>query len=109
MTYRFPNTKKTLLSISAIYNNDRTVMFKKNNIFIIYKRKIILKRCRDKLAGLWLVPLTNKYSNTPKNIVLAKYNVAAAVIESTNTKRELVYFLYTTYYFLVKSTWIKAI
>ena len=56
-----------------------------------------------------LVPLTNKYGNTLKNIIPIKCDVAIVVIKVTNTKRELVHFLNAEYYFLVKNTWIKAI
>ena len=44
----------------------------------------------------------------PTIIPTVNNNISAAVTEVTNTKKELVCFLHATYYYPVKSTWIKA-
>ena len=40
--------------------------------------------------------------------LISNKNITAAVIEATNTKKELVCFLYSTCYYPIKSKWIKA-
>ena len=52
IAYKFPNIKKSLISISAIYNEGGSTVFNNNNVLIIYKGKIILKGNRDKVTGL---------------------------------------------------------
>ena len=51
IAYKFLNIKKSLMSISAICNEGGSTVFNNNNIFIIYKGKIILKENRDKVTG----------------------------------------------------------
>ena len=105
IAYKFPNIKKSLISNSAICNDDGSAVFNKDNIFIIYKGKIILKCNRDKSTGLWLILLSNIQNKIPDSVNLFNNNnIVAAVIESTSTKKEVVHFLHATCYYPVKST-----
>ena len=107
LAYKFPHIQKSLLSLSAICNEGGTAIFNKHEMYITKNRKIILKGTRDKLTGLWLISMNN---SPPKHTLRHNNdNLAAAVIESTKTKQELIRFLYATSFFPVKSTWIKAI
>ena len=55
--YKFPNIKKSLLSISAICNKGGSVIFTNDYIYILYQNKIIVKGIQDRSTGLWIVLL----------------------------------------------------
>ena len=54
---KFPSIKKSLISISDLCNEGGSATFTKHNVCIYFNGKIILKGFRDKVTGLWLLPL----------------------------------------------------
>ena len=111
VAYKFPNIRKSLLTMCDICDQGGTAIFNKHEMHATLNGKVILQGKRDYSTGLWLVPIANSVStNKPEpSTVINKTNIASAVLEATNTKQELVRFHHATCFYPVKSTWIQAI
>ena len=111
IAYKFPNIQKSLLSMCDICDKGGTAVFSKNDMHAILDGQVILRGKRDSATGLWLVKITSTKptSNPIAQPLSPTTEVAAAVLEATNTKRELVCFHHATCFYPVKSIWIKAI
>jgi len=113
--YKFPDIKKSLLSISAICNAGGSAIFTNDKVYIFFNNNLIIKGIRDRTTRLWLVLLEAVKYNEPllHHSTISKTtpitNAASKVLQTINTKEELIRFLYTTYFYPVYSTWIKAI
>ena len=55
IAYKFPSSKKSLISISDLCNEEGLSTFTKYKVYIYYNHKIILKGFYEKTIGLWLL------------------------------------------------------
>ena len=119
-----PSLKKTLVSTSkfadagyiSVFDKDGVQVYDAETTKIVPSQKPVLSGWRDKISGLWRIPLRNKIRNENTDTVqLSKEEtnaiiseIAANVHDLPSTERVIRY-LHAAAGFPTKSTWIQAI
>ena len=98
-------THSSLVSFGKIYDAGSTYEFKAWEVTNKRKGKIIIQGPRDRINGLWKIPLTAKLRAPPTQTHREKNNHS----HQSSSLPDLIQYLHDANFSPVPSTWIEAI